>query len=169
MARPFKLTARSLENDHLKPVMMILTLATLILGGWNIWFFFGKISVYETSIDAQLADRNEIIIPSFSGPGRVEKHRQNQIIASFPMNVKHRIYLGQKGLFFPDVNQGKLNGVIDAMVSKIVPNVEKNIIQVTLKTTQPFQNYIPMQSNTTGKIKIEIDQVTPFKHVLSNL
>ena len=169
MPRPFSLTIRSIEKDNPKTVMIILSIASILLGAWNLWFFFAQTSVYESSIFAKVDNYPEKIIPSFSGPGRTKKHKQNLITASFPIGMKNKIFQGQKGFFFPAKKQGDLSGAINVLVIKTIPNIEENTLLVNLKTIELINVPEQLQAGTQGLIKLEIANITPFKQVLNKL
>ena len=169
MARPFSLTTRSMEKDHPKPIIIILLIAIIILGAWNLWFFYAKISVYEVSINAHVTDAPEKIIPSFSGPGRVIEQRQNNIIATFPVHLKNSIYLGQKAIFYPALKHGEISMSINAFVSEIIPKQNNDCIKAELKTLHSFDYPIQLNTGTTGIIKLELEKITPFKLLLNKI
>ena len=169
MARPFSLTMRSMETDHPKTVMAVLSIAILVVCAWNIWFFCAKISVYEMSINAMVDEHPEKIIPSFSGPGRIVETRQNHIIASFPIRMKNRIARGQRGLFFPIMKQGEFSEGVNCVIVEIEIKKDKESIQAILKTKQSKYFPVHLQPETSGLIKLEVDRLTPFSLLLQRI
>ena len=169
MPRPFTQTIRSMEKDHPKTVIVILLIATLILAVWNIWFFFAQISLFESSIHAEVTEKPEKIIPGFSGPGRAKHHKQHIVMASFPLEMRKKIFQGQKGVFFPASNVGSLSeGIMAVVLDETIYAADKKI-QVQLKTIEPLNSSIMLQPKTNGLIKLEIKQVSPFELLLMKL
>lgn len=50
----FSRTTRALANDTSKYALLAWLLSVVLLAGWLIWFFFGKVTVYEISSKARL-------------------------------------------------------------------------------------------------------------------
>jgi len=169
MARPFSLTMRSMESDHPKTFMVVLSIAVLVVCAWNIWFFGAKISVYEMSINAMVAAQPEKIIPSFSGPGRVVELKQNDIIANFPMHMENRIARGQRGLFFPIQKKGELSEAVNCVIVEVTKQTKKQSIQARLETKQHMSYPVNLHPGMSGLIKLEIDRQTPFHLLLKRL
>jgi len=169
MPRPFTQTIRSMEKDHPKTIMILLSIASVILTIWNIWFFCAQITIYESSIQAKVATYPEKIIPTFYGPGRTQQHKEHIILASFPLRVKDHIFQGQKGLFFPISNEDERPGSIQAIVFEITINSEDSSVYVRLKTVEPLHSRIPIPAETKGLIKLVVDHITPFDFVLMKI
>jgi hypothetical protein len=169
MPRPFIQTIRSIEKDHPKTVMIILSIASVILAVWNLWFFFEQIPLFESSIHAQVTENPEKIIPEFSGPGRAKYHKQHIIMATFTMQMREKIFQGQKGIFFPASNMGRLSdGIIAVVIDKTILKKDKKI-RVFLKTFAPLNSALQLQAKSQGLIKLEVEQVSPFELLLMRL
>jgi membrane fusion protein (multidrug efflux system) len=54
LASQFSRTTRSLANDTAKHAIVAWLIAALFLTGWLVWFFFGSVTIYETSKKARL-------------------------------------------------------------------------------------------------------------------
>jgi hypothetical protein len=169
MARPFMSTMRSMESDHPKTVMVVLSIAAVLVCAWNIWFFCAKISVYEMSIHAKVAEKPEKLVLSFSGPGRVVKIRQNLIIATFSINMKDRIEKGQNGLFFPAIKHGQLSEAVKCVIVELHPKTDEQSIQAVLKTIQSKHYSIGLQPGMSGLIKLEVARLSPFAILLQRI
>jgi len=169
MPRPFPLTIRSMEKDHPKTVMIILTIASILLLAWNVWFFFSQNPIFESSIQAKVDNYPEKLISTFDGPGRTKEHRQNLITAIFPIEMKNKILQNQKGFFFPSTKQGKLSESIKVIVINSIPNIEENTLVVRLKSIQDSNNQTKLHESSKGFVKIEITKTTPFKQLLHKL
>jgi len=166
MARPFSLTMRSMKSDHPKTVMLFLIITTIVLFIWNIWFFGAKLPVYELSIQAKVTKQPEKRIRLFSGSGRSEEIKQNEIVASFPMSIEKSIARNQRGLFFPVLKKGQISEAVDCVVEKILVQSENKVIQARLKTMQPKNRPVYLQPGMSGLIKLEIDRCTPFEMLI---
>ena len=54
MATAFTRTLRSIRADSYRGSLVTLLLATLLLGAWSVWIFFGEVTRYETPDSARL-------------------------------------------------------------------------------------------------------------------
>jgi len=90
-------------------------------------------------------------------------------MATFPLQMREKIFQGQKGIFFPASNIGKISeGIIAVVIEKTIHKKDKNIL-VYLKTFAPLNSTIQLQAKTKGLIKLEMEQVSPFELLLMRL
>ncbi len=148
MSISFSRSMRSLNADSLRPSLVGLVVAILLLVAWATWFFLAQITLYETG---QIVDQT----------------RDGTIVANFPPEAQGRIYQGQSALLRFDAAPESQTGPISAIVTDVANSVQEGQLQVELfALPDDTASQAPLQNGLTGQVEIEIEHISPATLVM---
>ncbi|RKZ40011.1 MAG: hypothetical protein DRQ49_09810 [Gammaproteobacteria bacterium] len=163
MATPFSHTTRSLQNnnDFLSQAGLLVAILFAIM--WGYWFLTAKITSYEVSQELYVTDKEKFFRQFSQGEGakRVQTIRNRLIIAQFPQTALDNIQIGQDALIRLD-GDDKLT--IPATVINVRQTAGKAIVELRAEIDATLPN--PFEEGKGGKVRIEVEYVTPAILVL---
>lgn len=146
MATPFARSLRSLNVDSLYTSLVGLLVVMILLVIWGVWFFGAKISLYQSSDQAQVS-------------------HLLYVTAQFPGEQAGQIKLGQAATFYPgDIVQAP-DGPIPAVVTEVRPTVG-GPTEVTLALRPERRLSTSLPPGLTGRVEIEVERVSPASFAL---
>ena len=116
------------------------TCLAILLVGWALWFFLANLSFYEASKSATI-------------------NTKGVIVAQFEAKAIKRLKQGQSALFEPN-NATNTSTSIQLRIAKI--DTKNNKVDLWPVDSNSLKN----QKERTGKVKVEVEQVTPATLVL---
>jgi len=116
---------------------------------WGAWFFAADISVRETSENGELTS-------------------SRQVTVIFPEENAGQIFRGQTAFFYPQDNRWAQNGPISAQVSRVTNDSPSEGQQVEIILVADGSQAAPLAQGLTGRVEIELEQVSPATLILRN-
>ena len=150
MATPFERSMRSLEVSDPRKLIVALITTILLLVLWLLWFFLARITIYQISQPIDITE-SEVII------------------AKFPLEASQVLKPGQVANLIIDGNIGVDLGPISGSVAQISREAEVGIVEVSIFMNWEQVPQLYSLSNLvdlTGKIQIEVEQVSPATMVI---
>ena len=147
MSISFSRSMRSLNADSLRPSLVGLIVAILLLTAWATWFFLAQITLYETG---QIVDMT----------------RDGTVVANFSPEAQGRIYQGQSALLRFDAAPENQTEPIPAIVTDVASAVQEDQHQVELFALPDAAAQIPLQNGLTGQVEVEIEHLSPATLVM---
>jgi hypothetical protein len=143
MSLQFSRSIRSLRIDSFRASRIGLLLGLLIMSALIAWFFFAKVTLYETSASI-----------SFTENGR--------LMAVFTPEAIKRIQPGQSAILrlSPGADQSSINA------SALVYGVETEQNNVELLVMTPGLSAEIPKEKLSGQVEVEVEYITPAKLVL---
>ena len=133
-------SAFSISTDNLLVRLFGATCLAILLVGWALWFFLANLSFYEASKSATI-------------------NTKGVIVAQFEAKAIKRLKQGQSALFQPNNATNTLTS-IQLRIAKI--DTKNNKVDLWPVDSNSLKN----QKERTGKVKVEVEQVTPATLVL---
>lgn len=145
MTIPFSKTTRFLQSDRylLRSIWLILILALLAI--WLTWFTQARISMWAESNAASLRTSSDIE-------------------AIFPSEAFFQLEIGQTGRFVLNDSPTQNPIVLPATITRIDPQDNQLLVRLALEDNSG--NNVGLQPGLTGRIEVEVDQLTPFEILL---
>ncbi len=150
MATPFVRSTRSLQASNFQRSLITLIIVVGLLGLWGAWFFFAQVTLYEISEPIQLS-YSELIDVDFSS------------------QAQGRLQRGQMAFLKLDGHIGSEVGPIPARVLEVDNHPERRQIQTKLLVLWALAPSVPPQENLTGKVEVEVEQISPAALVLRSV
>ena len=132
MSIPFSRSTRSLALDNFRPAMIGLVLAGLTLLALIIWFFFARISLFQSSSTAVLKT-------------------DDQVIASFPAEIFNQIKPGQTATLRLGLDGDQRPLTIPAVVFDTQGGSDQVILVIT-----DFSN-LPLDRSEELKARVDVE------------
>ncbi len=147
MSIPFSRSMRSLNADSLRPSLVGLVIAIVLLVAWAGWFFLAQITIYETG---------QIVGLTSTGT----------VVANFPPEALGRIHRGQPAFLRPNVATENPIESIPAIVADVTNDDPDGRIQVELFALPSAASLAFLQNNPTGQVEIEVERLSPATLVM---
>lgn len=150
MATPFARSMRSLQTDRAQITLVILVLAMIIVVAWIVWFFGAQITIYETSMNAQMTS-------------------SNTMVAYFPPGSQGRIKQQQYALVTLDGVVGGKIGTFPALVTRVENQPTQDRIAAHLFIMPEHSNPQFLHTGLTGWVEVESSYMSPALLVMRTL
>lgn len=147
MPTPFANTLRSLSADRFHASLIGLGVAFVLLIAWGSWFFLARMTIYEVSTSAVVAD-------------------DGFVIADFPAAKSGRIRRGQAAWLYPVRDGAKQPGSVPAVVMDIneSPSSEPARVKLFPVLDRDLSEILPEGQKV--RAEIEVESVSPAVLVL---
>lgn len=142
MAIEFPRSVRALRNDRFRPSLAALTVTTVLLGAWLIWFFFSQIAVYESSTTFTLQSNG-------------------LVSATFPARVSARVMVDQPASVRLDV-PGEPSITYSGRVARV--NAPRGASEGTVEIYFDADGALP--ANAEGVVQVQVESVSPAALVI---
>jgi hypothetical protein len=147
MAIPFSRSMRSLKADRFRTSLVGLSVGMLVLAAWLGWFFFARITLYETSPNATLSTSGEIA-------------------ADFAPTALGRVTAGKAAIMRLNTGPGGSPQTIPAIVMEVKDESKQGRVRVELYALEPPQEVAAGQATLTGQVDVEVERISPAVLVL---
>jgi hypothetical protein len=166
MAKPFSQTLESRHFDLSRLFMFGMLFAVPLALVWSWWFLTAPIPLYENGVQVRLTGKPQIS-RDFSGNGgarRVRSLKSRKIVVVFPEQAAGKIFLGQRGHFFPATGKEKKSDPIPLTVVAIPRASSPKPGEITLKAEYPADQPDPFVDRIEdARIRIGTGQTNPAR------
>jgi hypothetical protein len=147
MPTPFANTLRSLNADRFHASLIGLGVALVLVIAWGCWFFLARMTMYEVSASAVVAD-------------------DGFVIAEFAAARPGRIRRGQAAWLYPIRDGAKQPGSVPAVVIDIIesPSSEPARVKLFPVLERDLSEILPEGQKV--RVEIEVESVSPAVLVL---
>ena len=143
MSLQFSRSIRSLRLDSFRVSKIGLILATIILALLLVWFFFAKVTIYEST-------------------DKIEFQADGNVVATFTSEAIRRVEVGQRAVV--RINVGKDQKTLSFPALVVDVNSKKNIAELLVVYDNISSNFDYEQ--LTGRVEVEVEYVKPVELVL---
>jgi hypothetical protein len=142
MPTPFTNTLRSLNADRFHAALIGLGVALVLVIAWGCWFFLARMTMYEVSASAVVAD-DGVVIAEFAAakPGRI---RRGQAAWLYPVRDGGKQRVNVPAVVFDitrpssaESAQVKLFPVLDRDLSELLPEGQKVRVEIEVESVSP--------------------------------
>lgn len=137
MSLSFPRSLRAFHNDSFRPSLVTLSIATVLLVAWGVWFFGAQVTLYETSREFQIAENRTLLV-------------------TFPPESLTRIRASQQALVRLEVGAGEPPVSYSALVMN-TPETNAPDQRVEVYVLAPE----PLRPGLTGVVQVEVDYASP--------
>ncbi|MBX3011229.1 MAG: hypothetical protein KF832_06965 [Caldilineaceae bacterium] len=142
MSIPFTQSLQSLQADRGYTPLVTISIASLFLLLWSIWFFVPSLTVYVTG---------QIIGVTRSG----------NVVATFPPQVGTDLWPGQSARIRPTGPLAEQLSAFPAIVLEVEPRPSTATVEVMLYPASEFLGETRLPGNVTGAVSVETEIISP--------
>ncbi|MBN1994409.1 MAG: hypothetical protein JW953_17050 [Anaerolineae bacterium] len=145
MSISFSRSTRALNNDSFRPSLLGLSITMLVLAAWGVWFVFARVSLYETTTEAQIA------------PG--------EVVATFTPEQIRRIHAGQEAIVNIQTTTTAPAQSFRGEVMEVANRTQNRMEANTVRLAVVAASELPQEASQV-EVQVQVEQISPLLFVL---
>lgn len=180
MFEGFPRSTSALSRDTIRPLLLGLSIAFILLVSWSAWFALARLPVYETSeavyleVESHLppvtAEPGGVVerpqgahIAPHEQPGLVAWEGERRLLAEFPLTAQARVRPGQTGWLQRTARSGS---PIPVTVVSASEDIHRGTYRVVLGIDGVLLSSLTEEIVAQSEVRVEIDRLTPMNWIL---